>query len=91
MGHKNSSQKMQRTLDYEIRKAGLTHCCHAYLDDLIIWSQTVEQHIEDLEKVLKLLISCELRAHPQKTLVCANVLEFIGFNVGPFGLSPSEA
>ena len=38
-----------------------------------------------------MLHSCGLRSHPQKTLVCANVLEFIGFNVGPFGLSPSEA
>ena len=91
MGHKNSSQKMQRILDYEIRKAGLQHCCHAYLDDLIIWSQTVDQHTADLEKVFLMLHSCGLRSHPQKTLVCANVLEFIGFNVGPFGLSPSEA
>ena len=38
-----------------------------------------------------MLHSCGLRAHPQKTLVCADVIDFKGYNVGPFGLSPCEA
>ena len=69
----------------------LEECTKAYLDDLICFSPTAEQHIIDVAAMLKMLHQCGLRAHPQKTLVCADVLEFIGHNVGPYGLSPSEA
>lgn len=34
-GLKGSPAHFQRVMDYEIQKAGLSHCCQAYLDDVI--------------------------------------------------------
>jgi len=91
MGARNSTAKLQRVIDTELRKAGLTHCAAAYVDDIIVWSSSAAEHHEHVEGILKMLLSCGLRAHPQKSLLCADVMEFIGVNVGPFGLSPCEA
>ena len=40
--------------------------CTAYLDDIIIYSDTLEEHIEHIRKVLKALRSKDLRIAPEK-------------------------
>jgi len=90
-GGKNSSAHFMKMITFELTKAGLLHCAAGYIDDIVVWSATAAQHELDLAAVLDMLISCGLKASQKKTLVCAETLEFIGMNVGPYGLSPSEA
>ncbi len=80
----------QRILDVEIGRAGLEGCAASFVDDLIIHSATVEQHIKDVAAVLQVLQDCGLRAHQDKSAFGASVLEYLGHNLYVDGLSPNE-
>jgi hypothetical protein len=91
MGARNSSATFQRIMDFELTKAGLSHCAMAYQDDILIHSRCPKEHNIAVRKVLQMLHKCGLRAHPDKTIVAANVVEYLGHNISRYGLSPSEA
>jgi hypothetical protein len=44
MGAKNSSAIFQRIMDFELTKAGLSHCAMAYQDDILIHSRCPKEH-----------------------------------------------
>ncbi|PNH01097.1 Retrovirus-related Pol polyprotein from transposon [Tetrabaena socialis] len=88
-GLKNASAKFQRVMDYEISKAKLDHCAISFIDDVLIWSDT--QHEKDVATVLDMLHSCGLRAHPDKSIFAADVIEYLGHNLSTFGISPHQA
>jgi hypothetical protein len=90
-GGRNSVALFQQVMDYELGKAGLSHCARAYVDDVIVFSASYEQHIKDLDAVLKCLSSCGLRAHPTKTRVGMPSMEFVGHMVCGTGISPVQA
>jgi len=90
-GLKNASAKFQRVIDSELAAAGLTHCCVGFIDDLAIGSETAEQHVRDVERVLDMLAKVGLRAHPDKSVFGACVLEYLGHNVSHQALTPHQA
>ena len=62
----------------------------AYLDDLIIRSQTFEDHVYSLTKVLKALKSNGFKLKPKKTKLCRESVEFLGHKINPQGILPLE-
>ncbi|GLI63712.1 hypothetical protein VaNZ11_006741 [Volvox africanus] len=82
---KNASAKFQRIMDYELVKAGLDEVSVAFIDDVLIWSETPEQHVRDVERVLDALHACGLRAHPDKLIFGADLIEYLGHNLSPTG------
>lgn len=61
------------------------------IDDVLIWSETPEQHIHDVERVLDALAACGLRAHLDKSIFGADVIEYLGHNLSADGVSPQRA
>jgi limonene-1,2-epoxide hydrolase len=47
----------------------LEHCAQAFVDDLLIYSQDFESHVQHVEAVLAALQAAGLRAHPGR--VCS--------------------
>ncbi|KXZ52120.1 hypothetical protein GPECTOR_10g1143 [Gonium pectorale] len=90
-GLKNASAKFQRVMDYEIGKAGLDHCAVSFVDDVLIFSESPEQHVRDVAAVLDMLHACGLRAHPDKSIFGADVIEYLGHNLTAQGISPHHA
>jgi hypothetical protein len=90
-GLKNASAKFQRVMDCELAAANLTGCAISFIDDLLIHSQTAEQHVKDVAAVLDMLQKVGLRAHPDKSIFAASVIEYLGHNVSHHGLSPHQA
>ena len=90
-GLKNASAKFQRVMDYELAKAGLDHCARAYIDDVLIFSSSPEEHLKQVAAVLDMLHSCGLRAHPDKSIFGADVIEYLGHNLSAQGISPHHA
>ena len=80
----------QRIVDYELHKAGCAGFAMAYIDDIIVWSDTPEEHAEHLDKVLRALHDCGLRAHPDKSVFGADCIEYLGHNISAGGLSPND-
>ena len=99
-GLKNAPAHFQRVMDAELaevhRKAaadglGNREFCFAYVDDLLIYSRTPEEHVDHLNRVLTHLRSVGLYAHPEKSIFATPVVEYLGHNVSMYGLTPSEA
>ena len=65
--------------------------CVSHIDDLLLHSKTAAEHIEHLRQVFVMLRSCGLKAHPAKSLIGCQAVEFLGFDIGPNGVTPHAA
>jgi hypothetical protein len=79
----------QRIMDTTL--ANLQHCAAAYLDDIIVWSDTFEDHLRHIDQVLQALCKVGLLAHPAKCVFFAETVEFLGFEITPTGKRAHEA
>jgi hypothetical protein len=62
-----------------------------YLDDVLIFSKTKEEHYEHLEKVLEVLRRERLVIQPEKCTFATNQLEFCGHTIGKGQIKPIPA
>jgi len=87
-GLKNASAKFQRVMDAELLRAKCTEFAFAYIDDLIIASDSWEEHVGHTCKVLQMLADCNLKIHPEKSLFATDIVEYLGHNVvGQHGIA----
>ena len=90
-GMKNSPAEFQKRMDRAIQDAGLSHCCRVYIDDVLVHSANPADHLKHLATVFDMLEANGLKAHPDKSIFAAEIIEFLGHDVSHYGLSPSEA
>ena len=57
-----------------------------YLDNILIYFKTKEQHVQHVRKVLQALQNAGLRVKPEKSLFHSKEVHFLGFIVTPEGL-----
>ena len=74
-----------------ILKPLLFKCVLVYLDDIIIFSRTFKQHLEDLEKVFQLLKSYGLRLKLTKCSFARLSIGYLGYIVSRQGVSPNPS
>lgn len=84
-GLKNASSIFQRTLDDILRKY-IGKICHVYIDDVIIFSKTPEQHIKDIATILDALYSANMRVSAEKSFFFKTEVEYLGFVVASQGI-----
>ncbi|KXZ57050.1 hypothetical protein GPECTOR_5000g1276 [Gonium pectorale] len=90
-GARNATAVWQRVISHHIRKAGLQDVVFAFVDDCLIASNTAEEHEEHLRRFLDMMDGIGLKLHPEKTIVAADCVEFLGHMVSADGLQPTEA
>uniref|UniRef100_A0A8R1I018 RNA-directed DNA polymerase n=1 Tax=Caenorhabditis japonica TaxID=281687 RepID=A0A8R1I018_CAEJA len=61
----------------------------AYLDDLLLVSQSEEEHLQDLDNLLTLISDCGLKLKLSKCCFARKELEFLGYIIGRDGLKPN--
>src|SRR6266498_3484829 len=59
-----------------------------YLDDIIIFSQTMDEHLQHIRKILEALRQAELKLKLEKCEFAKKQLKYLGFIVGEFGIKP---
>ena len=62
--------------------------CAVYLDDIVVASPTLEQHLSDLDEVFARLRSAGLTLKLSKCQFCLSDLTFLGYRVTPSGIRP---
>ena len=68
--------------------AGLTwQICLVYLDDVIVYSKTVQEHINRLETIFQKLIKAGLKLKPKKCNLFRNKVPFLGHVVSAEGVT----
>jgi hypothetical protein len=65
--------------------------CIVYLDDILIFSKTREEHTEHLKQVCNRLREAELYAKPSKCVFYKQELDFLGFIIGVDGIKMDPA
>jgi hypothetical protein len=85
----NAPATFQRTMDMIFDK------CRAfvsiYLDDLIIHSKTLQEHLAHLRQVFSILRTERFYAKPSKCEFMSPKLDFVGFVISAKGISPQES
>ncbi|CAM9668787.1 unnamed protein product, partial [Heterosigma akashiwo] len=87
MGLSNSAATFQAMMQ-EILNPYLHTCCVVYIDDVFMFSDDYEQHLEDIQKVLRRLQEAGLKTRPDKTSLCRNKVKCLGFFIDEEGVKP---
>lgn len=87
-GLKNAPGIFQRVMDDVLREY-IGKICHVYIDDIIIFGETFQEHMKNLETILETLKSANFRIQPDKSEFLKKEVEFLGFIVSHNGLKPN--
>ena len=86
-GLKNAGQDFQRLMDAIL---GDIPRVFVYIDDILVASETPEQHLEDLACVFKILAENGLVVNRDKCILGKESLDFLGYRVDANGIAPLE-
>ena len=84
-GLRNAAQTFQRFMDQVLRCLDF---CYVYIDDVLIASNTPEEHKVHLRLVLQRFEQYGILINPAKCVFGASELHFLGHHVTPTGVTP---
>ena len=84
-GLKNAAQTFQRLMDAVVRDLPFLF---VYLDDILVASESREQHLRHLEALFERLLQHGLVVHPKKCQFGRAVIDFLGHRVSAEGAVP---
>jgi len=87
-GLKNAPATIQRCMDNLLEDL-IYKDCLVYLDDIIIFSTSLEEHILSLKKVFQKLRDANLKLHLDKCEFLKKETEFLGHIVTTTGIKPN--
>jgi hypothetical protein len=78
-----------QSLMNDIFRDMLDICVVVYLDDILVYSKTKEQHQEHLRTVLQRLQEHQLYVKGSKCIFFTDTIEYLGHIIGPGGVKPN--
>ena len=85
----NAPSTFQRLMQWTLR--GMNHFCNAYIDDILVFSDTVEEHMEHLRLVFQHLQGVGIKLHPQKCSLGCSTVPYPGHVISAQGIFPDPA
>lgn len=89
MGLINSPATYQRMINFKLRGL-IGKVCFIYVDDLIVFGSSPEEHIRNLYTVFDRLRETRLMLNPDKCTFLQRELEYLGHRITPEGIKPLE-
>ena len=89
MGLKNAGATFQRAMD-KLLKSGIRKFCHVYMDDVIIFSRTPEEHLIHLKMVVDMLRKAEMKIKLKKCQFFLREIEFLGNTISGGKIRPNK-
>ena len=86
-GLKNAPAAFQRLMDTVLGKDRWKFCL-CYVDDLIIYSETFEEHLQHIQAVLSALEKAGLKINPAKMQLCLKRVKYLGHILTPGFIQP---
>ena len=62
----------------------------SYNDDILVYNDSLEEHLRTLKELFHSLRRARITARPTKCLLGANIMEFLGYQIGGDVITPSE-
>lgn len=88
-GLKNAPAIFQRALD-DILREHIGKICYVYIDDVIVFGETLDKHLENLNLILKTLNTAGLKIQLDKSEFLHPEVEFLGYIIGANGIKPNQ-
>ena len=66
----------------------LFKCCLVYIDDILIFSNSFDQHLVDLEAIFDHLARANVRLHPTKCQLLSTSCDFLGHTISDGTIRP---
>jgi hypothetical protein len=85
MGLQNAPAIHQQRVSSALRPY-IGKICHIYLDDIIIWSNNIEEHCENVRTILAALRGSQLYCNPRKTHLFETEVDFLGHHISAHGI-----
>lgn len=89
-GLKNGPSTFQRVMD-NILKEYLHKFCFVYMDDIIIFSKSLQEHISHLKLIFQKIREFNLKIELDKCEFMSKNVEFLGHVITPKGISPNPS
>ena len=87
MGISNAPSSFQRLMNMALGRL-IGPSCLCYLDDIIVYGTSFQDHLENLDKVFNAIRSANLRFQLSKCCLGYTTVKFLGVIVTPIGLRP---
>lgn len=89
-GLKNAPATFQRVMDHVLRDL-IGTCCLVYMDDIIIFSSSLQEHLTNLSRVLQALEKVNLKIQLDKSEFLKKEVAFLGHIVTDEGVKPNPS
>lgn len=89
-GLKNAPSIFQSTIN-NILEELIGGICHVYIDDVLIFSETKEQHMKDIQRVIEKLTNANMKISSKKSKFFMRETEFLGYKVSYCSLKMDES
>jgi hypothetical protein len=89
-GLRNAPSVQQRQVTAALREH-IGKICHVYLDDIVIWSDNVEEHAKHVQIVFDALRANGLYCNENKTKLFCHEICFLGHHISARGIQPDES
>ncbi|GJP61828.1 hypothetical protein CLOP_g18952 [Closterium sp. NIES-67] len=88
-GLRNASAVFQRVMDQVLKTVPAAAC---YIDDVVIFSRSEEEHAEHLKATLDAIAAAGLTCHPEKCKIARRTVAYLGFEVqgGRMGIQEAK-
>jgi hypothetical protein len=88
-GLTNAPATFQAMINHVLRRF-IDHFIVVYLDDILIFSKTLEEHQTHVHQVLQALRDADLRVNPKKSTFHSQEVEYLGFKIRPGRIEMSD-
>lgn len=90
MGMKNSPATHQCHVTLTLKDL-IGHICHVYLDNIIIWSSSVEEHKRNVTAILQALRDANLYCSLKKSMLFSTEVNFLGHHISNCGIEADSS
>ena len=85
----NAVATFQRYMNWVLRKY-VGRFCAVYIDDITIWSDSVEEHEEHVWLILEALREAGICASKKKSILFADEIQFLGHTISSHSIEPDQ-
>ena len=89
-GLKNAPPIHQRRMNSALREH-IGKFCHIYIDDIVIWSSSIDEHKRHIDIIMKALEKAKLFCNKKKCKFFLLKLDFLGHHISARGIKPNAS
>jgi hypothetical protein len=86
MGLKGAPSYFQAKMANTVLRGLIYNICDIYIDDIIIYGETEEEFLENLDKVFNRLHEYNVTLNPKKTFINIDGIEYVGHTISADGI-----